>query len=81
MDRSTDQATRSGWQSYDERGRRAHTWGWFPEEYGYLAADGTFASGNFCENCGKWDGPKLKRGELKRMREEVARYNYERVDA
>lgn len=60
--------TRSGWQSYGESGRKEHTWVWIPESYGYLAKDGSPAEGDLCENCGLWDGPSLKRGELSRMR-------------
>ena len=60
--------TRSGWQAHDGHGRKAHTWVWLPERYGYISADGSPAAGSFCGNCGAWDGPKLKRGELSRMR-------------
>ena len=68
MGRTTHANTRSGWQDVDTSGRRMHTGVWIPEEYGYIAADGSPAAGDFCQNCGKWGGPKLKRGELTRMR-------------
>lgn len=60
--------TRSGWQSLDDRGRHEHTRVWLPGDYGYIGQDGQAAAGYFCVNCGGWDGPKLKRGELTRMR-------------
>ena len=67
----TDKApTKSGWQSHDSGGRKIHTMVWLPEEYGYLAADGSPAFGSFCENCGKWEGPKLGRGQLAKMHQD-----------
>ncbi len=60
--------TRSGWQARDNNGRRLHTMVWIPREYGYMGANGEPAEGSLCENCGKWDGDELARGELARLR-------------
>jgi len=70
MTGSYEAPTKSGWQNYHE-GHKAHTWGWVPEEYGYIAADGTPAAGDLCYNCGRWTGPPLKRGELTRLRRDM----------
>ena len=61
--------TRSGRQAYTNRGRKDHTMSWYNiDENGYINDHGV-NGGNYCMNCGAWDGPKLARGMKKMLRE------------